>query len=62
MPDDTARMNAALNIEHQWWEKFVCTMVGETLIEEPHDGTTEGKLKAWMRASTRAAAEIGRGV
>lgn len=57
---DTAEMCAALELDHQWWDRSVCMMVGEKFLEEPHDNTTQGKLAAWMRAATRAAAEVAR--
>lgn len=57
---DCAAMCARLEISTLWLETEVrCDLWMGPEVTQPHDGTDEGKLKAWMLAATSLAAKLG---
>ena len=56
-PADCAEMCAKLEISHAWRYCQVRATNRIVLHDEPHDGTPEGRLKAWMYAATMVAAK-----
>lgn len=55
-----AEMNAALGHDDCWRDGFVHVYLRDAWgFCEPHDGTTQDKLRAWREASLRAAAKVG---
>lgn len=54
-----AEMNAALMHTTCWYCDNTVQVSIQSLERTQHDGTTQGKVRAWREASVRAAARVG---